>query len=396
MRNASIVTIALAVLASTAHAADTYEQQPSLSIEAVYTAELWQLAGDGPRSHSAYLDNLDLTAMLDGEALFGIGGLQFFAYALYNNGHVLNDESAATIQGISNIEAVDAMRLYEAWAQWTFAPAASVRAGLYDLNSEFDAIESAGLFINPSHGIGPDFSQSGLNGPSIFPSTGVAVRLQAEVGGWVARFAVLDAVPGDPDHPENTAIRWSSEEGLLYVAEVDYSMPAGARTGFGYWQYSEAFDDLVRTDATGEPLSEASNYGAYAFAETDAIALAGGLGELRAFTRTGWANDDMNPVSRYVGAGVMWSGFIVGREDQLGIAVAHATLGDPWRRAMSDEGTRTRSAETIFELTGRFAIGDVVTLQPDVQYVRHPGALAHQGSAWMFGLHFELGWSYAR
>jgi porin len=396
MRTSFIATIVLAMLASPVHATDSFEQQPSLSIEASYTAELWKLAGADSRSRSAYLDNLDLTATLDGETLFGLGGLQLFAYALYNNGDVLNDDSAGVIQGISNIEAVDAMRLYEAWAQWAFAPSASVKVGLYDLNSEFDAIESAGLFINPSHGIGPDFSQSGLNGPSIFPSTAVAVRLQAEVGGWVARLAVLDAVPGDPDHPDNTTIRWSSKEGLLYVAEVDYSMRAGARTGLGYWQYSEAFDDLVRTDSNGEPLAEANNYGAYAFAETAAISLASGMGELMVFTRTGWANEDLNPVSRYVGAGIVWSGFVAGREDQLGISVAQATLGDPWRRAMSNEGTHTRSTETIFELTGRFAIGDILTLQPDVQYVRHPGALADRGSAWMFGLRFELGWSYAR
>jgi carbohydrate-selective porin OprB len=47
----------------------------------------------------------------------------------------------------------------------------SVLAGLYELNSEFYRLQSAGLFLNSSFGIGPEFSQSGLEGPSIFPST---------------------------------------------------------------------------------------------------------------------------------------------------------------------------------------------------------------------------------
>jgi hypothetical protein len=35
---------------------------------------------------------------------------------------------------------------------------------------------SASLFLNSSFGIGPEFSQSGLEGPSIFPNTSVGAR----------------------------------------------------------------------------------------------------------------------------------------------------------------------------------------------------------------------------
>jgi porin len=74
------------------------------------------------------------------------------------------------------------------------------------LNSEFDAIESAKLFVNPSHGIGADFAQTGLNGPSIFPFAGLAVRLRAERGPFSVQVAALDAVPGDPDRRTHSGI----------------------------------------------------------------------------------------------------------------------------------------------------------------------------------------------
>jgi porin len=392
MRIACVVP--LFVVSCAVYAQDDIVDKPSdWMVEAVYTADTWRVdshRGDDVR----YLDNLDLTMRVDAEQMFGIRGVELFAYALYNNGHALNEGGANTVQGISNIEAVDALRLYEAWAEWELVRDASLRAGLYDVNSEFDSIDAAGTFINPSHGIGPDFAQSGVNGPSIFPSTSVAIRGQVEAGRWAVRAAVLDAIPGDPDRPDNTTIRWSAEEGLLYVAEVNYATRGGARTGVGYWQYSESFDDLVRTNEDGEALAERS-YGAYAFAETPALALSDGFGELTAFTRTGWADADVNPVSRYVGAGVVWSGFIAEREDQFGVSIAQATMGAPWRRAMANEGQLSRSAETILELTVRFALGDFVTLQPDVQYVRHPGALADQDAQWHFGLRVEIGWSYA-
>jgi porin len=381
MRQSLLIALAFAGGVSTASAADTQEPRPTLSLESVYTAEGWHLAADDLRSHTTYLDNLDLMATVDGETLFGVGGLQFFAYALYNNGHALNGVDA--VQGVSNIESVRALRLYEAWAQAALGPFASLRAGLYDLNSEFDAIDSAALFINPSHGIGPDFSQSGENGPSIFPSTSLAMRLQLELGQWQARVALLDAIPGDPNHPENTTVRWSSAEGFLYVAEVDYSLNGRVRTGLGTWQYSE-------------PVDGDNNHGAYAFAETGAIELANERGFLNVFTRTGWANEDVNPVSRYVGAGISWTGFVANRADRLGVSIAHATMGEPWRRAMADEGATTRAAETILELTARFPLGDSVALQPDVQYIRHPGATADRESAWVFGLRLEVGASYER
>ena len=73
------------------------------------------------------------------------------------------------------------MKLYEAWFEQTlFDDRLSFKAGLYDLNTEFDVVETAGLFINSSHGIGPDFSQSGVNGPSIFPTTSLGIRVKAQ------------------------------------------------------------------------------------------------------------------------------------------------------------------------------------------------------------------------
>ena len=91
----------------------------------------------------------------------------------------------------------------------TGAERASIKFGLYDLNSEFDAIEAAALFINPSHGIGPDFSQSGRNGPSIFPLTSLALRADYKLDDhWLVRAVILDAFQVIPSVP--CALRSSS------------------------------------------------------------------------------------------------------------------------------------------------------------------------------------------
>ncbi|MCG8506051.1 MAG: carbohydrate porin, partial [Sphingomonadales bacterium] len=110
-----------------------------------------------------YLDNLDLTLEADLGRAVGLADTTLFLYGLYNNGTAFSDGLVGDAQVVSNIEApVAAFRLYEAWLEHRlFEDAVSLRAGLYDVNAEFDALESAGLFLNSAHGIGTDIGQTG-------------------------------------------------------------------------------------------------------------------------------------------------------------------------------------------------------------------------------------------
>ena len=124
---------------------------------------------------------------------------------MYNNGSTFSDELVGDLQVISNIDASHAWRVFEFWYEFGEGPW-SVRTGLYDLNSEFDVNETGGLFLNSSHGMGPDFSQTGENGPSIFPVSSLALRAEWEGKGFTARLAVLDGVPGHPHDPSSNEI----------------------------------------------------------------------------------------------------------------------------------------------------------------------------------------------
>jgi porin len=93
------------------------------------------------------------------------------------------------------------------------------------------------------------------------------------------------------------------------------------------------------------------------------------------------------------GAGIVRSA-VFHETDQLGFAIGVATLGDPYRQALAAAGESSDSREENFELTYRIAINDWLTLQPDVQYVPHPGMNPEVRNAWLVGLRFELaaGW----
>src|SRR5687768_17493844 len=129
-------TAAATLLSASPASAD--EPAPALTLAAMYTADVSGVtSGVRPRA-GRYLDNLDLTADLDLEKAVGWRGAVLHAYALNNSGGAPND-IAGTLQGVDNIEvAKPRLRLFELWLEQGVGRA-TVRAGLYNLNSEFYA-----------------------------------------------------------------------------------------------------------------------------------------------------------------------------------------------------------------------------------------------------------------
>ena len=319
-----------------------------------------------------------LEASLDADAgAFGLEGTELHASLQYVHGRSLSEALVGDAQVVSNIDAVDAVRLFEAWAKVPVARKGFVKAGLVDLNGDFDVQNVGALFLNSSHGIGPDFSQSGLNGPSIFPTTAAAVVGGWQEDAWSIRLGLFDAVSGDPDRPRRTIVRLPGESGLLMVGEVDFRIAENAKLQVGAWGYTSRFETI---DPAGPP-ERSGNSGAYAMVEGRVGSFGGEA--VDAWLRIGIAEDEINPIGTYVGGGVA-----VGDEDsRWGLAVAHARLGDP---AFRNAAMAPERAETAVELTYSRQMTDRVRLQPDIQYVINPGWDASLDDALVLGVRMEV------
>ena len=358
----------------------------SVSSEAVYTGDFLTNLSGGLDDGSVYLQNLDVTFEL--ESPFGIDESTLFVYFLWNDDTTFSDRFPGDAQVVSNIDTEEALRLYEFWYEYEWDNGLNARVGLYDLNSEFDAIETAGLFINSSHGIGPDYSQTGQAGPSIFPVTSLTARIQWQLSERsLLRYALLDAVPGDPDDPSATAVQFNSGEGVLHALEFNHTLPSGLRVGVGGFLYSADFETIAGTDGAGNPTRDDGNGGVYGFVDGRLLGDEAAGREIRGFLRYGVANDELNPFSSYLGFGAVATGFLSGRpDDQLGIAVATVRTGSDFRNVA---GADTR--ETSIELTYSIQVNDWLRLQPDVQYILDPGADPSLDNALVVGIRFEVG-----
>jgi len=363
--------------------ADIDERQSPILMQVTYTSEVMGNAAGGLDRGTRYLDNLDIVFEADMEKLIGWTGARLQVYGLYNNGNSIS-ELVGDTQAVSNIEAgTQALRLYEAWIDQKIGERLSLRAGLYDLNSEFDALDASDLFVSSPHGIGTDFAQSGENGPSIFPSTSLAARVEWQPAeGWAIRAAILDGVPGDPNRPRRTSIKLGNGDGALLVGEVEAPL-GGGKLLLGRWQYTAHFD---LNDGSG---AETGNAGTYVRGE---FPLSGGADrKVDAFFRLGTASGRFNMFDRFASGGLKFSNWVPGREEEeFGIAIAAAFTSDSFRVA-----TGAGSSEVALEATYRAPINSWLTLQPSVHYIRNPSADPAIADALVFGLRAEAALLFA-
>lgn len=394
-----------------------------LELEIVYLADVISNLDGGVKRGTVYLGNLDMLLTVQTVDLFDFDAGTFFVYGLANQG----DSPSSLVgdaQGVDNIEAPQTAKLYEAWWQKVMLDdRVSVLFGLYDLNSEFDLVESSRLFLNSSFGIGPEFALSGANGPSIFPTTSLGVRLKTEpLPGVFAQVAIVDGVAGDPDDAGGTQIGFDGDEGLLVVGEIAWivagdepgpmpqdamsmtrtrrrrvgrgwgGMPYALKIGVGAWGYTQPqpVADAVATD--GGPEKEQSHPGAYVLADFDASDwdLLGDRG-LGLFVRLGFADGGVQQFGGYAGGGVSVRGPFRWRGNDLaGFGVAAAIAGSGFRDASTAAGMPPAGAEVALEWTYRARLTEWFSLQPDLQYVIHPNSLRERPNALVFGLRTEV------
>ncbi len=150
-----------------------------------------------------------------------------------------------------------------------------------------------------------------------------------------------------------------------------------AKVALGAWYYTARFPDISDT------TQHRGSGGAYV------------IGDLRvrsvtAFAQLGWGDARVNQIGAYLGGGLTFTGPFPSRaQDIVGLAVAAARNGSHYERAQTAGGIPT-AGETTLELTYLAAIGSWLTLQPDLQYVIHPGGTRTTRNAVVPGLRIAL------
>jgi porin len=370
-----------------------------------YTGEALAIVDGGVHRGSLYEGLLNLGVDADLGKLYGWNGTTFHAQVFQIHGHGPSPYYVQNLMDISNIEAVPATRLYTLWLQQDlFDGRVSVRAGQLAADDEFVVTPSAAGLINGTFGW---FTLGSANLPSSGPAYPLAtpgIRLQLQPTHNLALLAAAFSGdpagnPGDedPQRRNRHGTNFSTSGGTFWIAEAQYQIGQDKNSAalpglyrLGAWYHTGTFDDQRLDDAGGSLAAPGSSgialqhHGDYAiYAEADqTVWREPGTDDQGAsvFVRVGTAPGNRNLVDFYADGGLRWQGLLPGRDqDALSLGVAYARIsGDAQaldRDTRNFTGTHIpiRDHEAVVELNYAIQMAPWWTLQPDIQYVVHPG-----------------------
>jgi len=249
-------------------------------------------------------------------------------------------------QGVSNLTTdYNIGRLYKLYYRQRLG-VVTARLGLLNANDYFDTVGAARSLLCPSYGIFPVWS-SNLPGTSTYPFSSLGAMVAVGGDRHLLEAGVFGA---DALHPYRQPFTHGALLLLQYtqagkLGDGDYTVKLGAFRN----RQTQRLAPVLGPQTSG--FFGATEY------RFDAVGLNWG-----AFLVGGGAPKPVNAVPWYVGGGLRLKHWFPGHpDDVLSVGFSRASLrGLP-------------HAETDYEITGIFALGPGVRLQPDLQTIVHPG-----------------------
>lgn len=380
-------------------------EQKGIEVSIAYIGETLSALSGGLRRGTSFEGRLDVTINTDFEKLIGWTGAktQIRAFQI----HDVNNRNAAdhvgSISDPSNIDALPTTRLFTAWFQQEFGKIASLRIGQLAADDEFLVSNTAGGLVNGTFGWATIMAANLPSGGPAYPLATPGIRLQINPMDNVSLLAAVFAgdpagrnCNGNPQACNRYGTTFSLDGGAFWIAEAQYqvnqekdSKGLAAAYKIGAWYHTANFaDQRFGVDVTSAIVSLATmpdfalyhrgNWGMYGV--VDQMVWRGKDSSTSVFARAGFAPSDRNLLSWYIDGGVGFKGLIPGRaNDTLTFGVAHSRISgdavalDRDTLALNGPPYPIRNAETVFELSYIAQLAPWWTLQPDIQYIIHPG-----------------------
>jgi len=358
----------------------------------------------GLKQGGAYAGRLEAIVEADLETALGLKGATFHvgSYQIHGNGpsqHFVGDLSFE-----SDVEALPTTRLDEIWLeQKLLNDRASIRLGQLAADVEFSTSPSLDLIIGGAFGWHPAFAANLPSGGPAYPFATPGVRLKYEPTDNIAILAALfdgdpaGPGPGDPQLRNRYGLNFRMNDPPFVITELQLKFGRDAKGDglggtikLGGWRHFGRFADLrfgldglplADPTSAGLPLEHQGDFGVYGLIDQQIFRRGGDAGPgVYAFARIATVPSDRNLVDFYADAGLNFRGMIETRpDDSFGIAGSFAKISGNARGADLDANlfdgafAPIRDYEASLEATYNFGIVPGWSVQPNIQYVLHPG-----------------------
>ena len=356
----------------------------TLSMEAIY--EISSVASGGIQQSTS---SRNLVAFNAEAGLFGSvrdsGESGTFAFAQFLSAPPVEGGTldVGDAQVLSNIETDRSFQHFmEVWVEHVWSGGERLKVGKFDVNTEFAFLDAGLLFTHSSAGVSPtNFAQptypEGATGAALFGAVPVGAGGEVSVtyaGGVFDGAFGADGVSTGRRGP-STLFSSRLSDDLYAIGELGLDWGSGYGH-LGGWFHTGEFERF-----TGG--LEKGTAGVYLEAE-QSIGWSFG-GRTRLFGQFGLADERVSAFGAHVGLGVNVEEPITGRErDAAGLYVSWVDL-----TSASDPGVVTAD-ETAVDLVYRAWLDERVWVQPELQFVQHPGGRDDLDDAWVFFLRVGL------
>jgi porin len=378
--------------------------QYGIKFAATYIGEGLGNVSGGLKQGAVYDGRLNLAVDVDLQKLAGLDQLTFHANMFQIHGEGLSRNNLQNFFVVSGIEALPSTRLYEAYFEKKWGNnAVSLKAGQLAADSEFFNTKYTDVQTNASMGW-PAITSVDLpsGGPSP-PLGAVGARLLVNVSD---NLSVLGGVfdgnqagpgPDDPQQRDRYGVNFRVNDPPLVLGQIQYfwhnqkgDPNLAGSIKLGGWRNFGAFSDLrfasnglsLATPASsGTSAMLSGNFGVWGVVEQQLYRVPHsddrGIG---VFGRISSSPTDSSLIDLYADAGVEFIGLSEARpNDKFGVAVGYAHVSrraqalDADFRELMGASWPQRSFEGLFTAVYQYDIRAGWTLQPNLQYILHPG-----------------------
>jgi porin len=360
----------------------------------------------GVRQGAVYEGALYMVLDADFAKIAKLDGLSFRVSAYQIHGGQLSASNIFNITTVDSIEARPSTRLFELWVEQKFNDMGSIRIGQLGADNQFFISEFGyNLYINSTFGWPTILAANLPSGGPAYPLATPGVLLKATPNKQLTLLAGL--YDGDPagagftgtqeiKDPAGINFRLKDPPLLMVEAQYAYNQDKTAQglagtIRLGGWYHFGPFDDehfsldgqsLANPDSDGLAETHSGDFSLYGVIDQmlwhlpDADPKKG----VGAFARVAVSPPDRNLISLYADAGINFMGLWQQRpDDSFGVAASFSQLS-PSAAALDRDrdlflGTvlPVRDYELAAELTYQAQIVPGWTVQPDFQYILHPG-----------------------
>jgi len=369
--------------------------------------EVWGNTMGGIQRGCVTTSLLQGATAVDLEKLMGWKGASFYSRWLYLYGQDPAANLVGNIFTVSNIAGYSTFRNIDLWIEQKLVDdKVALRVGQLEADSDFAISEYGAIFINSTFGW-PAFLYTSIpNGGPNYPvgAPGVYLKLKP-IEPLTLKFAVYQGNVF-AQNVNNHGFTWdlSADNGFLYMSEAcyqyeEYAMPGQVKAGAWFLTGSMPSVNNPNTTVWGNTgyygIIDQMLYRSPCCHEQSHKLSDEGLG---VFGRVSYEPSDRNFMDFYCDTGFDYKGLIPTRHNDIfGIGFAYGQVSNGMRSPQADVGgnptftppdvtATSLNYEMAFETSYVAQVTPWMVLQPDMQYIIHPGATSQVGNALVVGL----------